>query len=328
MSDPGTRAADAAVARLERRLRRIYKQAQDEVQKTLDEFLERFAARQAVKLQELADKKITKADYDAWMRGQVFQGEQWKAKLEHATQTLTNADKIANKIINGEVQNVFAENATYQNYALEHGAGLDLGFGIYDSATMARIIRDQPNLLPERTLNIPKDKRWNQRNITNCVAQAIIQGEGIPKLAARIAKETGSMDRKSMVRAARTAMTGAQNAGRIEAMQSAQDMGIEVKKKWMATFDFRTREAHGHLDGQVQDVDKPFKSMLGEIMYPGDTTAAPANFYNCRCTLGWVYPKYPSKANRRDNINGALVGDMTFDEWKAAKTGGNAELRP
>ncbi len=28
-----------------------------------------------------------------------------------------------------------------------------------------------------------------------------------------------------------------------------------------------------------------------------------------------------SKVNRRDNISGELVGDMTYDEWKAAKKG-------
>ena len=39
------------------------------------------------------------------------------------------------------------------------------------------------------------------------------------------------------------------------------------------------------LDGQLADVDKPFHSELGDIMYPGDPEADPANVYNCRCTL-------------------------------------------
>ena len=47
----------------------------------------------------------------------------------------------------------------------------------------------------------------------------------------------------------------------------------------------RTAHAHRLLDGQLADVDKPFKSELGDIMYPGDPTADPSNVYNCRCTI-------------------------------------------
>lgn len=346
-TDPGTKAADDAVAKLERRLRRVYRQAQEEIQEKLDAFLGSSAARQKAMLQKLKDGTITKTEYDSWMRGQVFQGDQWKAKLDSVTQTLADANKIALKMVNGESQDVFAENATYQNYRMEHDAGVDFGFGIYDSATVTRLIRERPDVLPQRSLNIPKDKAWNRRNFLNIITQGIIQGESIPKIAKRMAEETGSTNRKQMIRTARTTMTGAQNAGRIEAMKSAQQKGINVRKRWMATLDFRTRDAHGHLDGQVQDVDKPFHSDLGPIMYPGDFSAAPANYYNCRCTLVNVYPDYQQPVGigaevngvkvllqgqtqpgipRRDNISGEMIGDMTYDEWKAAKNAAASEV--
>jgi hypothetical protein len=53
----------------------------------------------------------------------------------------------------------------------------------------------------------------------------------------------------------------------------------------MAAIDARTREAHRLLDGQEQEIDDPFESELGEIMFPGDPDADPANVYNCRCSL-------------------------------------------
>ena len=53
----------------------------------------------------------------------------------------------------------------------------------------------------------------------------------------------------------------------------------------MAAIDARTREAHRLLDGQEQEIDDPFESELGPIMYPGDVEADPANTYNCRCSL-------------------------------------------
>ena len=71
-------------------------------------------------------------------------------------------------------------------------------------------------------------------------------------------------------------------------MHDAEELGIEVKKVWMAILDNRTRDAHAELNGVAVDVDEPFENELGEIMFPGDSDAEdPANVYNCRCTLGY-----------------------------------------
>ena len=70
--------------------------------------------------------------------------------------------------------------------------------------------------------------------------------------------------------------------------KAASDMGIKVRKRWVATKDGRTRHAHQKLDGQTVDWDKPFKSELGKIRFPGDPRAKPALTYNCRCTLRTV----------------------------------------
>lgn len=81
-------------------------------------------------------------------------------------------------------------------------------------------------------------------------------------------------------------MTSAECKGRQDGFVKAQNDGIIMQREWIAAIDGRTRHAHRLIDGQLADVDKPFKSELGDIMYPGDPTAAPDNVYNCRCTLG------------------------------------------
>ena len=130
-----------------------------------------------------------------------------------------------------------------------------------------------------------------------------------------------------MVRYARTAMTSAQNAGRIGVMERAKDMGINVQKKWLATLDMRTRDSHAKLDGQIRDVDEPFDSELGKIMFPGDPAAHPADVYNCRCTLVYVYPEYTQgRVTRRDNTDSSIVGNMTYMEWLQMKNGGAAHV--
>ena len=172
-------------------------------------------------------------------------------------------------------------------------------------------------LLPKRKMDIPADLRWNEKNIDSAVMQGILFGESIPKIAKRLQTVT-NMNRAAAMRNARTAVTGAQNAAHLDASKEAEKLGIKVKKQWLATLDYRTRDSHAHLDGEIQELDDPFSNGL---MYPGDPNGAPQEVYNCRCTLidkiedvTEIEPVY-----RRDNINDELIEDMSYDEWKEAK---------
>lgn len=326
MHDQGTRFTDERHAELEKKLRRVYRQAQEEIAQKLDEHTKRMNAKAKVKLAQVAAGTLTQEEFDKWQAGQTFIGKQWKDKVTSCATTLMHANEQANAMIEGEKRAVFGENMTYQAYQLEHDAGLDLSFNVYDSATVTRLLDEEPELLPRKRVNGRKDQAWNRRNISNAVTQGIIQGESVDKIAKRIAKQTASKNMDAMTRYARTALTSAQNAGRMEMLHEAQDMGIKVKKKWLATLDKRTRDVHRELDGQVVDVDEPFHSSLGDIMYPGDPAAEPGNVYNCRCTLVYVYPEYmPENAERRayneDRTESEVIPDMTYNEWKAWKAG-------
>lgn len=317
--DRGQTATERVFADVERRLKRNYRQAMHEVQQKMDEFNAKFKDADRQNRRLLSEGKITKQDYDAWLRGQVFRGEQWRKKRDQITESLYQADTISQRIVNGERIGVFASNRNYMAYAMETGEGVNFGFGVYDNATVANLLKNQPNLLPPRTVKRKADVEWYHKIVNNCVTQGIIQGEGIPAIAKRIAQTTGERGYNAAVRNARTAMTSAQNAGRIEMLHEAQDMGIKVKKRWLATLDDRTRDAHADLDGQVQKVDDYFESSLGPILFPGDPSAEPANVYNCRCTLIYEHPEYPSDIPRLDNINGEVIEDMTYWEWESAK---------
>ena len=120
-------------------------------------------------------------------------------------------------------------------------------------------------------------------------------------------------------------MTSAQNSGRMQMMHEAEEEGIKTKKKWIATLDDRTRDAHAKLDGDVAEVDEYFHSTLGDILYPGDPSADPANVYNCRCRLGYVVDGHGVSGNRRaykewDDDKGHhresyVIKNMTYSEW-------------
>lgn len=319
MIDYGGQKTDLAIRRAEWRLSRVYNQAAREIDEKTKAWQERHEAKDKKLRQMVKDGKMSKADYQAWQRGQVFQGKQWEGRKEQIRQVLLNSDKAAVNVIKEGKLGVFASNANYIGYGLEHDSGLNTGFLLYDEATVSRLIKGDPKMLPmlppEKA--VLKDKAYTYYNklIAGAITQGIIQGEDIGQIAHRIARTTGEKCYKSAVTNARTAYTGAQNAGRIEGMHQAQRLGIKMQKQWLATPDDRTRATHADLDGQVQNVDDPFDSELGNIDYPGDPNADPANVYNCRCSLLYVYPEYPSdmKASADD------IEDMSLDEWEEAK---------
>lgn len=321
--DYGTRYTDAKVRDVGRRLRRIYQSAYQDIQLKTEDFWRRYEAKSQMYLAQVKAGKLSEDDYKAWLAGQKFQGAQWKAKADQIAQTMVDADKIAQRIIDGEKLNIFAANANYIGYSLENGMGIDIGFGLYDSATVARLVKSEPDLLPAiapEKVEEGKDVRWYQKTITSSVTQGIIQGESIRQIVDRVTSTCRDRAINAATRDVRTAYTGAQNAGRVEGMRQSKQLGINVKKKWMATFDFKTRDTHRELDGQEVDVDEDFVVDGDRIAYPGDRTAEAALVYNCRCTLGWAYPEYKAEVARADNTTGENVGAMTYKQWYAWKT--------
>lgn len=315
MSDYASRYTDKRQVILENRLGRVYLEAQKQLREKMADFMDYYTRIDAEKRASLDAGAITKDEYRTWKQTMVFNSKRWKAKVKSATIVLQKSNEKALTIIRDEQMNVFAENANWEAYRAERKTGYDPGvsFDIYDVSTVDRLVREKPELLPRKTVNGKKDRAWNQGVIMNSITQSIIQGESIPETARRLARDTASTDRKAMIRYARTAMTGAQNAGRMETLTRAQGMGIRVKKQWLATLDGRTRDSHQALDGVIADVKDKFPNGL---MYPGDPAGPAGEVYNCRCTLVYVYPDYPEEnAKRRDNETGALVDDMTYSEW-------------
>jgi len=323
MIDYGTRQTDLAVRRAEWRLSRVYRQAQRDIDEKLKDWQKRHEEREKRYRQQVKDGKITQADFDAWMRGQVFQDKQWQARKAEIDRILLNADREAQRIVNEGKIGCFADGANRTMYEVEQVTGIDTGFMPYDEDTVVRLIKSDPQILPKAAPGVVKDKAYTYYNklMNSAITQGIVQGETIPQIAKRIVDVTGERSYSSAVRNARTAYTGAQNAGTLDSMRRAQNMGIRIKKKWLAILDSRTRDSHADLDGQEQEIDDPFISRLGKIMYPGDPTAEPGDVYNCRCDMVRIFPDYPSSMQRRDAETGEIVGDVTYREWERMKRG-------
>ena len=341
--DPGTLATDESVLKLGKELKKVYGEASKEIQAELDAYLKKFGPEIHDLEAKTIDGTITE-DEMKHLKLMTLQKNILNQKADQLSGMMLNANKKAMGMINGEQLHVFAENANWQSYQLTQDTKMNLMFSVYDEHTAAKLLKDKPELLPRKEVKGQKDKAWNRKIIAGAVLQGVIQGDSIPKLAKRIAVQTGETNMKAMTRYARTAMTSAQNSGRQEMLQKAKGMGIKCKKVWLATLDSRTRDAHGRLDGQKVDVDDDFQSDFGPIKFPGDLSSkgsVPANIYNCRCTLVYDYEGFPNDPTADQRISydeyyteetdadgkkhkvlhreSKLITDMSYDEWKTAK---------
>lgn len=322
MPDLGAKYTDEQIARMEKQLKSVYNQAYKDILQKQKDFNEKYAKKEAKYAAQVASGQITQEQFDSWKKGQVFQGEQWQNKKKDILNTIYNSNKIATDIVNGKTQNVFKFNANYMSYTLEHGAGVNFGFSLYDSATVVNLIKNDPQLLPKWKIDQPKDYTWNQKKLNRQISLGIIEGESLDKIATRFSDSLSTQNFNKMRTFARTAMTGAQNSGRQTSLENAKSLGIKLKKEWMATLDHHTRINHRLLDGQKVNTDDYFEVNGLKIRYPGDPQAVPAMTYNCRCTMVGDIEDYPATYNRYDNIAGKPIKNMTYAEWEAAKSKG------
>lgn len=324
-ADEAHRRTDKKLAELEKRIAAEYKKAADELSEKIKDYFERLKERDAVQAEMLLNGEITKQEYIQWRLAQIGRGKRFQALRDRIAERMTHANEVAAAYINDQTPGIYSLNRNYAAYTIEQQVGQDVGFDLWDEQTVKRLIVDQPDIMPyypeKRAVQRGIDLAWGKRQITAQVTTGILQGESIKHLADRLQVNIPNMNRTSAIRAARTAVTGAQNAGRLDSFLKAQEMGIRLKKRWLATLDNRTRHTHRILDGQVRPNEKPFVVEWQEIMYPGDPSAAAALVYNCRCTLvAEVDGVDTSGALRRDQDG--VVPNMTYEEWENRKIRG------
>lgn len=317
MDDYGHAFADGEIEALEQRYKDVYGEAADSVKKKAEKYFEDFERKDKEQAALVQAGKLSERDYRNWRINQMAVGKRWTEFANDLAGECASANKAAVSLANGRLSGVFAANHNYAAYTIEHGAGMNLNFELYDRRTVDRLVKSDPRLLPVKQLDVPKDVRWNVQKVQSAVLQGILQGESIGGIADRLQQVTDA-NREAALRNARTCVTGAENAGRLDGYRYAERIGVRMKKEWLATLDDKTRASHRLLDGEKVEVGKAFSNGL---MYPGDPYGPSEEVYNCRCTMiaavddvDEVEPVY-----RRDNIDGTLVGDMTYSQWYEAK---------
>jgi SPP1 gp7 family putative phage head morphogenesis protein len=322
--DYGQKVTDKELAALEQRIEKVYSDASKDLKKTIDEYFAKFVERDKAQQKLLEDGKITDEQYKQWRLNQIGRGERFKDLQKRVAERCTKANETAVAYVNDETPGIYTLNRNYGAYEIESVAG-DVGFTMWDESTVRRLAVEEPDVMPyypqKRAVNRGIDLDYGKRQISAQVTSSILQGHSIGKIANNLQGKLVDMNRASAIRTARTAVTAAQNGGRQASYESAEKMGIEMEKEWIATLDNRTRHSHAVLDGERVAVDGKFSN---GCRYPSDPQGKPWEVYNCRCTMiAAVDGVDTSDAKRRardpETGESVLIENMSYAEWAGWK---------
>lgn len=228
---------------------------------------------------------------------------------QHATSRAGNASEAV-------LRDVCAEGVNVTAYRAELASGRPLFPKAIDQDTVDVLMQENGLLFHDPKPDGAKVRVWTDRRMSSALTQGIMNGESIPKIADRLnAVNVGNM--AAALRAARTAVTGAENAGRVIGMNRAEAMGIRIRKRWLATLDIHTRDSHRHVDGETVEINEEFGNGL---MFPGDPDGLPGEVYNCRCTMEGVVEEDQGGPRL------SKLGDLSYEDWKAGKNDGAVDI--
>ena len=158
----------------------------------------------------------------------------------------------------------------------------EITFSLYNKEAVARLRKDGVIELPPKKVDIPKDKRWNSKQMTSKITHGILSGSSVSDIAESLKSVIGNNE-ASAIRNARTMFTSAENNGRLDSYKNLSAQGVVMKKEWEATPDDRTRPSHIDIDGEQQDIDKAFSN---GCQFPGDGKGPAEEVWMCRCAMG------------------------------------------
>jgi len=126
--------------------------------------------------------------------------------------------------------------------------------------------------------------------IRRIIEDGQLNGESLQVIARNLTAKIGPL---TISRAATIARTETHNAASFahdkyyETVQ--EETGVEMKKKWLATSDERTRPHHLEMNSKPSiDMSEKFEVGGFKMKYAGDPAGGPANVINCRCNIVYL----------------------------------------
>lgn len=120
------------------------------------------------------------------------------------------------------------------------------------------------------------------------------------------------------------------------AWQANTEFGEALEKCWIATLDGKTRPSHWAADGQRVPLESHFTVGGEKLFVPGDQTASPAEWKNCRCRVGILaadeplpdeFDRHTERLDGRDSVVVNRGGRTQAEEIERRRRAGNVRAR-
>lgn len=227
--------------------------------------------------------------------------------------------------VKGEVENhstISAEHGYYGTwYALEGNENIQLSMPLLDERYIHQLLY-KPIVGKTFSSRLYKERDRLASEVKQALLDATRDGKGYAHAAGRI-NEATEASYKQALRIMRTEGGRAQSEATQKSYKAAEDAGVKLEKRWIATLDKKTRQSHGELDGQTVAVDKKFS-------YGGKKADGPRLFkiaaldINCRCSTISVVNGIAPDVRRTKN---GIEEMQSYDEW-ADKNGIKVAPKP
>lgn len=281
MPDRGVRAGDRALSALEKRIIAAYKRALQVALENEAAFFEKI--KRMDYLQTTLPARYTPEMIQKWREGFALREANYREVTRNIARLIAATGGDVGETIKQVMSDIYGIN---RNFTIDRLAKVTLqsNFAMYDANMIRIAIEDAQSPFSKIAYNnLGKEKIVVDR-LNDQLLGAIVNGESQRELLQRIKDITGQSVWQAR-RVAQTERTRVQSQARLETLEEAKRLGVNVQKKWTARM-VRTRETHADLNGKVVGIDEPFITIHGNsLMYPGDYNAPASEVCNCHCVL-------------------------------------------
>lgn len=244
-------------------------------------------------------------------------------ELNRIGQMLSQDYREVAKAIKQSQQNVYIEKYMMSLFLYEVASQTSMNFDIPTLQTIQTAI-EQPIEFIKLVPTLQKHRDDTLKRIRTHITQGIMSGEGYSKIAKALRNDLG-MSKAQSVRVARTETGRALSQAGLDSAMVAKDNGLDMKKRWYATKDTRTRDTHRHLDGTSVDIEDNFHSSgcVGPAPKLFVGVASAKENINCRCKLLYYIDEDELPTTMRTKKDG-VIPFTNYREWEKEKRKGGA----
>ena len=343
MNDRAHKETDREITRIQRQIAKLYRDAKKEIAKGYSAFIDSIKKEADELLNAIAtaetnaDRIKAKMAYRKFFRKLIKDNRLYRKAQNEAITKLFDANTAAVNLVNKKTAKVYAQNYNQTGEGIQDDLyyleeydvnGIDYSWW-YDFMPIDEEEAEKYGRITKQDVSEQKDNDWNEHNLRNAFLTGVMLELSAEDIVERAASVVAEKNYNVAARQVSDTMTDAENKGRLDSMERADDEGFSVKKYWIATLDNRTRETHQEYDG-MKPVELDYEYAPG-LKRPRDPDCSDlSEVCNCRCTLQYDmgHGRSNTRAAREGDVHGSYkkassftgthsktVADMTYKEW-------------